>query len=72
MFYSNSNSLYNKFCELRNAVSLYQSDIVCINETHFNNEIIDAEISIPGFKIFRKDRDFTVNEEVGESSVSSG
>ena len=57
---------------MRNAVSLYQSDIVCINETHFNNEIIDAEISIPGFKIFRKDRDFTVNEEVGESSVSSG
>ena len=72
VFYSNSNNLLNKLCELRHAVAMYHSDIVCINETHFHEEVMDAEISIPGFKIFRQDRNFTINSEVENNSVSSG
>ena len=72
MLYSNSNNLLNKLCELKHAVAIYHSDIVCINETHFNKEISDAEISIPGFKMFRQDRDFAINAEAGNSSVSCG
>ena len=72
LFYSNSNSLFNKLNELRHAVAVYQSDIVCINETHFNKEILDAEIKIPGFKQFRRDRDFTISVDTENKSVSNG
>ena len=62
--------------ELKHAIALYESDIVCINETHFYKDVLDAEIQIPGFKLFRRDRDFVVkcddNANDRTKSVSSG
>ncbi len=63
--------------ELKHAIALYESDIVCVNETHFYKEILDAEIEIPGFKLFRKDRDFVITpdddaNDRANSTVSSG
>ena len=72
LLYTNSNNLINKLCELKHAVAIYQSDIVCINETHFNKEITDPEVSLPGFKLFRQDRDFSICEKAKENSVSNG
>ena len=37
-------------------------DIICVTETHFSKDILDAEIQIEGYNIFRHDRDFKVNE----------
>ena len=36
-------------------------DIVCVKETQFDLEILDAEIQIEGYTIFRKDRDFLID-----------
>ena len=30
--------------------------ILCVTESHFNNDVYDAEVSIPNYKIFREDR----------------
>ena len=63
--------------ELKHAIALYESDIVCVNETHFYKDVLDAEIEIPGFKLFRKDRDFVIKpdddaNDRAKSTVSSG
>ena len=49
--------------ELKHAIALYESDIICINETHFCKDVLDAEIHIPGFKLFRRDRDFIIKSD---------
>ena len=73
LFYCNANGLFNKIDELKNCTELYGADIVCINETHFNKSILDAEIAIPGFqKPFRKDRDFCIDHKKGSSGISDG
>ena len=62
----------NKMNELRNCISLYNVDIICINETHLNNSIKDAEISITGFNHFRKDRDFRIDNEISQQNSGGG
>jgi hypothetical protein len=64
--------LINKLCELSHAIAVYQSDIACITETHLNAEITDAEISLPGFKLFRQDRNFAIANKIDENVVSCG
>ena len=34
----------------------HNAPFICLTETHLNPEILDAEISIPGYNLFRSDR----------------
>lgn len=63
----------NKIEELKSCVHLYNSDIICVCETHLNSDIYDAEIALPGYAIVRRDRDFVIggNKE-SEEQVTSG
>ena len=76
LFYTNSCGLYNKLQELKQSIALYGSDIVCITETHFSREVLDAEISIQGYIAFRNDRHFTIHNTDDNSpntdSISNG
>ena len=60
MFYCNANGILNNITELKTCVSLYNVNIVCVNETRLDGSILDAEIQMSGFKMFRHDRDFSI------------
>ena len=47
-------------------------DIICITETHLNNDISDSEIEIDGYDFYRKDRDFDIEIDEGDNEVSDG
>ena len=72
LYYTNANGLFNKFDELKTVLSLHDFDVACITETHFNKDIMNSEISIDGFDIFRRDRDFLLNRTKKTSNVSAG
>ncbi len=72
VLYTNSNGLFNKLSELKQSIAIYGSDIVCVCETHLNKDILDAEIDIPGFTMFRRDRDFSVTKDVNCVSKGGG
>ena len=52
------NDLRTKMAELMTVPDTYDNvKILCVTETMFDNDILDAEISIPNFKkFFRNDR----------------
>ena len=56
---------------MKNCISLYNVDIICINETHLNSSIKDAEIYIQGFSHFRNDRDFKIEHD-NSKEISGG
>ena len=43
-----------------------------MTETKFSAEIFNAEIAIPGFNIFRQDRNFTLDRTKNQDDVSTG
>ena len=47
-------------------------DIICVTETHLNSNILDSELSIDGFKFYRKDRDFDIHNSNNEISGGGG
>ncbi len=47
-------------------------DIACITETHFTSDLFEAEVTIPGYNIFRQDRNFKLDRTVGNCNVSCG
>ena len=48
---------------MKHCISIYKDiDIICITETHFNKDILDSEISIDGYRFFRKDRNFDIHD----------
>ena len=48
---------------MKHCLSIYKNiDIICITETHFNKNILDSEISINGYRFFRKDRNFDIHD----------
>ena len=47
-------------------------DIVCITETHLHDEILESEIQIDGFRIFRQDRNLKLDGSVRETSGGGG
>ena len=49
--------------ELKQYLNESAVDIVCITETHFHKDIVEAEIALPGFIPFRKDRNFKISDE---------
>ena len=54
--YTNANSLLNKMPELRYKVEVEKYDVISITETWASPAINDAELSIEGYSMFRKDR----------------
>ena len=43
------------FCD-KSLVQCEHPDVICIVESWLNSDILDSEISIPGYQVFRKDR----------------
>ena len=72
IFYTNAGSLYNKMDELRTAVDLYKADVICVSETHFDCEILDAEVAIKGYTHYRADRNFKICTVVSGDDLSKG
>ena len=40
--------------------------MVCVNETHLDELILDTEIQMSGFKLYRSDRDFNIESCTNE------
>lgn len=57
MGHLNINGLLNKIDEVRILVNLLKLDIFAVSETKLDDNILDHEIMINGFKLFRLDRD---------------
>lgn len=57
--------------ELKQYLNASAIDIVCITETHFHKDILEAEVTLPGFIPFRKDRSFKISNEQS-SDISEG
>ena len=53
-FYTNANSLINKMSELRYRAE--GMDIIAVTETWASADVMDGEINIDGYTMFRKDR----------------
>ena len=56
LFYFNARSIVPKLDELLTLVQCEHPDVICIVESWLNSDILDSEISIPGYQVFRKDR----------------
>ena len=61
----------HKLAELKIVLEAKKVDIVCINETHYNKEFMEAEVTIPGFNAFRGDRDFKLDRSNCKEDESS-
>jgi hypothetical protein len=53
----NARSVINKIDDLRVIANTENLDIICITESWANNNVADAELSIPGYNITRNDRE---------------
>ena len=67
LFYFNARSIVLKLDELLTLVQCEHPDVICIVESWLKSDILDSEISIPGYQVFRKDR----NRHGGLSPVRS-
>ena len=57
LFYTNCQGLRSKFSKLKAIPETYSKcQILCITETHLDHDIHDAEVHIPNFQCFRRDR----------------
>ena len=56
ILYYNARSLVPKLDELALLIETHNPDIVCIVETWLSDDILDNEISFPGFHVYRFDR----------------
>ena len=73
MFYTNVNGLFNKIDELKLVLEMHpEIAVICLTETHLSKDILDAEIHIDGFIMFRKDRDFKLDYSKHEISKGGG
>jgi len=70
VLYTNVRSIYSgsKREELQVLINTENVDVVGITETWGKVEILDSEMEIPGFKLFRKDRG-AVGDKRGRSST---
>ena len=53
VLYCNAQSILNKLDELKMLISIRQPDIIGITESWANSTVLDAELMIPGFNLFR-------------------
>ena len=73
IFYTNANGLFNKLDELKLHLSSHRDiDIICVTETHFTPDILDAEVHIDGYTLFRHDRNFKTDISKHELSHGGG
>jgi exonuclease III len=56
IFHINCRSIVNKIDEIDSLISSLNMDILCVSETWLNENILDEDIRVDGFKIIRKDR----------------
>ena len=56
LFYTNANGLMNKLEELKYRIQDSESKLAIITESMLNDDILDVEIGIPNFSVFRGDR----------------
>ena len=56
LYYTNAGSLTNKISELAVISKDPTIGILCACETHFTSDLLDAELAIPNFELFREDR----------------
>ena len=56
ILYLNARSLLSKLDELRVLCFVNKYDIVCVVESWLSQDIPDSELTIPGYFVFRKDR----------------
>ena len=56
ILYYNAQSLLPKLSELQLIAEAYSPNVICIVETWLNADILDREVSIPGYQIVRLDR----------------
>ena len=54
LFYFNARSIVPKLDELLTLVQCEHPDVICIVESWLNSDILDSEISIPGYQVFAK------------------
>ena len=52
----NIRSVIYKIDQIRMMISQAKIDVLCLTESWLNPNITDSELSIEGYKIFRKDR----------------
>ena len=57
LLYFNARSVLSKLDELRVLCCSYNYHVICIVETWLCSDICNFEISIPGYVVYRKDRD---------------
>ena len=56
LFNFNARNSVPKLDELLTLVQCEHPDVICIVESWLNSDILDSEISIPGYQVFRRDR----------------
>ena len=56
IFYTNCNGMYNKVRELALLAETHKFKVICIAESHLKPNILDAELQINNYTLFRKDR----------------
>ena len=67
MYYTNANALTNKVSELSVISKNPAVGILCACETHFTKDLLDAELAIPNFELFREDR--AIGKKGGGSAI---
>ena len=75
VYYTNANDLIHKLPELKVILDEKDVDIVCVTESHYHDELLEAEITLPGYNAFRGDRNFKLdrlNRNADECSDGGG
>ena len=57
----NTQSATNKLDQLQHQMAVNNIDILLVTETWFKDTQLDSEVAIPGYSIFRRDRDLTAS-----------
>ena len=61
VYYTNANGLIHKLPELKVILDEKDVDIVCVTESHYHDELLEAEITLPDYNAFRGDRNFKLD-----------
>ena len=56
MIYFNAQGITSKLAQLKTLISDENTDIICISETWCNKDILDSELVVPNYVVFRRDR----------------
>ena len=54
--YTNVQSIYNKFYEFKSCILQHEPKIIVITETWCNETVIDSEIHLDNYRLYRNDR----------------